>query len=90
MILADDGAMGLAVFQQNRGTIALVLSDVTMLNMNGLNLADRVLEFDGTLPVLFMTGNASHPDRGYGCVARPFTGKGLLARVEAVPQSPAA
>src|SRR5579872_3946869 len=67
VILAADGALGLDAFQQNQTAIALVVTDVTMPNMNGLDLADRVLELDRKLPVLFMTGNGSYPDRGYGC-----------------------
>lgn len=89
VIVADDGAIGLAAFRQNRTAIALVLTDVTMPNMNGLDLADRVLELDAKLPVLFMTGNDSYPDRGYGCVSKPFKGRELLDSVEAVLERPA-
>src|SRR5690242_8536508 len=80
VITAKDGALGLALFEQNRGKIALLLTDVTMPNMDGLELADRVLEVDGMLPVLFMSAVA-HADRGNGCIAKPFRGSELLAKV---------
>jgi DNA-binding response OmpR family regulator len=90
VICASDGVVGLAFFKQNRAAIALVLSDVMMPNMNGLELADRVLEIDKRLPVLFMSGNAYNADRGYGCVQKPFRGSELVARVGAALQRAAA
>jgi DNA-binding response OmpR family regulator len=88
VIVADDAALGLAFFKQYRAGIALLLTDVVMPNMSGLDLADRVLELDGKLPVLFMSGSANHADRGYGCVAKPFRGSDLVARIGAALQSP--
>jgi len=90
VIAATDGAVGLACFQQNRTVIALLLTDVVMPNMNGLDLADRVLELDDKLPVLFMSGTAGKADRGHGCVEKPFRASELLARVGAVLQWQAA
>lgn len=81
VIVATDGSVGLAFFKQYRTAIALLLTDVPMPNTNGLDRADRVLELDGNLPVLFMSGAANHADRGYGCGEKPFRGSELLARV---------
>lgn len=83
---AADGAVGLAFFEQHLPEIALLLTDVAMPRMDGLELADRVLELNQELPVLFMSGTAHDADRGYGCVAKPFQGAELLARVGAVLQ----
>src|SRR4051794_18226934 len=55
---AADGEQGLVCFERNRPTIALLLTDVIMPNMNGLELADRVLERCAHVPVLFMSGDA--------------------------------
>jgi CheY-like chemotaxis protein len=46
VLSAKDGVEGLRVFKQHQTTIGLVLSDVMMPNMNGLELADQVLELD--------------------------------------------
>jgi len=79
--VAADGVSGLAFFQQNRLAVALLLTDVAMPQMNGLELADRVLDLDNQLPILFMSGADVAADRGYGCVAKPFQGSELIARV---------
>ena len=62
VIIATDGAVGLAFFKQNRTAIALLLIDVAMPNMNGLDLADRILELDERLPVLFVSGTANNAE----------------------------
>jgi DNA-binding response OmpR family regulator len=78
---AADGEDGLNVFRAYRSRIALVLTDVRMPNMNGFDLADRVLELDSKLPVLFMSGEAWNASRGLGCLAKPFTAVELVGRV---------
>jgi DNA-binding response OmpR family regulator len=78
---AGDGDAGLALFRQHRPAISMVLTDVDMPRMNGLDLADRILQLDCDLPVLFMSGASFAANRGYGCVAKPFRGSELLARV---------
>jgi len=75
---ATDGQEGLDIFRSCRSRIALLLTDVRMPNMNGFDLADRVLELDSELPVLFMSGEAWNASRGLGCVAKPFTASELL------------
>jgi DNA-binding response OmpR family regulator len=85
VIVASDGDMGLACFKQNQGKISLLLTDVVMPNMNGLDLADRVLELDGALPVLFMSSSVN-ADRGNGCLAKPFRRSELIAKVGFVMQ----
>ena len=62
---AEDGDCGFNFFKQHRSRIALLLTDVRMPNMNGFELADRILELDAEFPILFMsaTWNA---DRVWG------------------------
>ena len=73
----------MAFFKQQQKQIALLLTDVLMPNMNGIDLADRTLEIDGMLPVIFMSGSAC-PDRGNGCLSKPFRVCELVARVGTV------
>jgi CheY-like chemotaxis protein len=80
VLSAKDGVEGLRVFKQHQTTIGLVLSDVMMPNMNGLELADQVLELDSRMPVIFMSGNMQ-ANRGWGCVAKPFTANELVSNV---------
>jgi CheY-like chemotaxis protein len=78
---AADGEDGLNIFRLHRSRIALLLTDVRMPNMNGFDLADRVLELDSELPVLFMSGNSWNANRGLGCVVKPFTAVELVSKV---------
>jgi CheY-like chemotaxis protein len=78
---AADGEGGLNFFRQHRSRIVLLLTDVSMPNMNGFDLADRVLELEPDLPVLFMSGSAWNASRGLGCVPKPFTAVELVSKV---------
>lgn len=84
VVAAADGEEGLRHYETHRSNIALLLTDVMMPNMNGLELADRVLGLDSQLPVLFMSGDAWGADRGFGCVVKPFKSAELVARVRQV------
>ena len=84
VLVAADGVEGVNIFKQHQSDIALLITDVMMPNMNGLALADRGLELESRLPVLFISGDALNTDRGYGCVAKPFTSAGLVGRVRHV------
>jgi DNA-binding response OmpR family regulator len=84
VVTAADGEEGLRHYETHRPNIALLLTDVMMPNMNGLELADRVLGLDSQLPVLFMSGDAWGADRGFGCVVKPFKSAELVARVRQV------
>jgi CheY-like chemotaxis protein len=84
VVTAADGEEGLRYYQTHQASIALLLTDVTMPNMNGLELADRVLRLDSHLPVLFMSGDTCSADRGFGCVAKPFRPAELVERVSRV------
>jgi DNA-binding response OmpR family regulator len=52
-----------------------------MPNMNGFELADRILELDAEFPILFMSATTWNADRDLGCVAKPFTAVELLSKV---------
>ena len=88
VIGATDGLEGLALFRQNRTAIGLVLTDVEMPKMTGLDLADRIQQLDSKVPVLFMSGSPVHADRGYGCVQKPFIHSELIGRVRAALSRP--
>ena len=81
VLVAADGVEGVSVFKQRQPDIALLITDVMMPNMDGFDLADCILEVDPQLPVIFMSGNQKHADRGHGCIAKPFTCAALVSRV---------
>jgi two-component system cell cycle sensor histidine kinase/response regulator CckA len=84
VLTAGNGVEGVSVFQQHQESIALLLSDVLMPKMGGLQLADTVLTLRPQLPVLFISGNMQSADRGCGCIAKPFTSAELVGRVRQV------
>jgi len=84
VLSASDGAKGFHVFQRRQTSIALLLSEVTMPRMNGLQLATAVRAVRPRLPVLFISGDIPHADCGWGCVAKPFTAGELIGRVRQV------
>jgi two-component system, cell cycle sensor histidine kinase and response regulator CckA len=81
VVTAVDGEEGLRFFEELRACIILVLTDVTMPKMNGLELASRVLRIDSQLPVLFISGKAWSAYPGFQCIAKPVLAVELLARV---------
>jgi two-component system, cell cycle sensor histidine kinase and response regulator CckA len=81
VVTAADGQEGLRLYQQHQSDIVLLLTDVVMPNLNGLELAHRVLEIDPQLPVLFMSGQAGGGYRGSEFLAKPFRPTALVEGV---------
>jgi two-component system cell cycle sensor histidine kinase/response regulator CckA len=81
---AAGGAEGLRVYQEHQSNIVLLVTDVVMPDISGVELADRVLGIDAQLPVLFMTGGTWRPYRGLECIAKPFRSAELVASVSRV------
>lgn len=54
VMLAENGREGLAVFLENPGT-ALVLSDMMMPGMDGLELTREIRKVNGSVPILLLT-----------------------------------
>ena len=84
VVTAADGAEALRLYEQHRARIVLLLTDVAMPNIGGLELAERVLRLDSQLPILFMTGGFWIPKRGLECIAKPFRSAELVDRVRRV------
>src|SRR5580658_8354452 len=87
VVTADDGEEGLRVYKRHQPSIALLLTDIGMPKMNGVDLADHVLQLDSHLPVLFMSGDAPRVDLRFGCLTKPFKSADLVGRVAQVPLS---
>lgn len=81
---AADGEEGLRYYEKHQSSILLLLTDVMMPKINGLELADRVLRIDSTLPVLLMSGDSWGAFRGLECVPKPFRSDELVGRVSQV------
>ena len=84
VLLADGAETAMTLYDQS--TVALLLTDVAMPVIDGLELADQLLRREPQLRILFMSGS-ENVSRGFGCVAKPFTGAGLIHRVGEVLSS---
>lgn len=88
VITASSGEEGITKLK--RGNISLVLLDIEMPGMNGIETLTRIREDDGTngVPVVFLTSSGDKQDvinagklGAVGYVKKPFLPKELLERV---------
>jgi two-component system, cell cycle sensor histidine kinase and response regulator CckA len=56
VLIADDGAKGLGIYDQNQMKIDMLLTDVMMPGLSGRKLAERVRASRPDLPILFISG----------------------------------
>jgi len=86
---AHSGDEAISILQHKKREIRLVLTDVVMPRMTGIDLAAIVVESDPNLPVVFMTGYKSDHLEQFGrsldgreILGKPFTPAELLAVVK--------
>ena len=89
MIVARNPAEAMRAFEQYRGEVDLLLTDVVLPGENGRALAKRLKSEDADLKVLLVTGYAEQ--MGLGCAGeieeflpKPFSTRALLQRVRQV------
>ena len=89
VLQAADGQAGLETALQSH--IDLVLLDILMPRMDGMEVLKRIREAMPSLPVIFLTAKGQEEDRIRGLragaddyVVKPFGSREVLARVEAV------
>ena len=88
---ALNGRAALDLLERHAGRLDLVVTDVAMPVLNGRELADAVRQRYPTVPVLFMSGQASgeaaEPDLGVAgrmLLQKPFSPDRLTAQVRAL------
>ncbi len=82
-----DGKEALAAYEANTGRIDMVVTDVVMPNMTGIELGDRLAEMNPSLKVLYVSGYRDPPagmEREHMFLHKPFTPDALLTRVREV------
>jgi len=88
VVRANDGEEGLSVFASHEGEIDLVVSDVVMPRLSGVEMAVRLRSRRPSLPVVLMSGYTQDElERPHGLghvvfVAKPFTSTTLLGGIE--------
>jgi two-component system, cell cycle sensor histidine kinase and response regulator CckA len=89
VLSAKDGAEGLALFRQNAAVIQIVVTDLMMPRMDGLELKQQISSLKPNIKFLFMSGYAEQvleQHHGFlnGCafLEKPFLPKELAERVD--------
>ena len=80
IVIARDGAEGLAILQAEKGAFDLLLTDIKMPVMDGIALALAAARDFPQLTILLMTGYADQRERAsnlkaliYDVITKPFT-----------------
>ncbi len=60
--IAVDGMEGLSSFNKHQDNIDLVISDINMPNMNGLQMSSKIFELSSDIPIIITT---AHSDTNY-------------------------
>ena len=96
-VLVSDPTQAEQLCRERRGSIQLLLTDVLMPDVNGVELARRITEHCPEMRVLFMSGYSDDSvvprgviDAGTHFLAKPFTPSALAAKVRDVLDTPRA
>jgi CheY-like chemotaxis protein len=88
VLRASRGAEALDILRTNTTRIDLLLTDIVMPGMNGRELADRVMQLQPDIRVLYMSGYSDDAVLRHGVeaatmqfIAKPFSIKGLTGKV---------
>jgi two-component system, cell cycle sensor histidine kinase and response regulator CckA len=86
VLQARTGDEALHVVQQNRSRLDVLITDIVMPKMTGLQVAEKLLELHSDLKVLYMSGDEAHPSRTTDplenvVLRKPFRLETLTARI---------
>lgn len=85
---ASDGDQGLSVFERCGGRVDLVVSDIVMPQLGGLDMVDRMRKIRPDIKVLFMSGYSDRIDEitnaNLAFVPKPFTPDQLLKAIREI------
>lgn len=88
VLLACDGMEAIQVSRRHKGQIDLLLSDVTMPRMDGLELVKRLRQDRPGIKALLISGRTSSEVAGgstsFDFLAKPFLPAALKARIETI------
>ena len=89
VLTASNGQEGLAAFERHANEVAVVLADVTMPDVDGLEFVTRLRASGATVPIIVMSGYSTHDLRdrlaahaSADVIQKPFSPEELAARVQ--------
>ncbi len=91
VLVAENGTAALRLWEESRGSIDVLLTDVIMPRMSGSELAGRLREMNPGLKILFMSGYTDDMLSDQGILAgetqliqKPFTAEALARKLRSV------
>ena len=79
---AKDGEAALKIFEEAKQPVQLVISDVVMPGMNGLQLIRSIKNLSESTATLLMSGTRPIlSDADVATIEKPFTGEALIVKV---------
>jgi len=91
VLVAEDGPEALALFAQQAGKVAAVVTDLAMPLMNGLMLVRALRRIEPGLKIIISTGRNDDSQEGQmailkvdGYLMKPFTTRNLLLKLNQV------
>jgi CheY-like chemotaxis protein len=94
VLCAASGEEAIEIFQSHGGTVDLVLTDIVMTGMSGVELARQIHKRQPGARVLFMSGYADNAAQSeippHAVLSKPFTADALRQRVRDTLESTAA
>jgi CheY-like chemotaxis protein len=79
---ADDGAVAMQILERGGVDVHLVLTDIKMPRMDGVELGRRIVEGNWQVPVLYMSGDPGAGDSPAPLLPKPFSMSLLVAVVD--------
>lgn len=90
VVEAEDGMMAIGVFNSNRDT-SLIITDVNMPNMGGIEFTKKIRELNKSIPILMLTTESSDTMKmtgksvgATGWIVKPFSPEKLLSTISRV------
>jgi len=90
---AENGRLGLELWEKHRDTIQLVVSDVFMPELDGLSMAKEIRQRSRTVPIMLMSSKLDDNSRwvaeeaGFRLLPKPFKDEVLLMLVDRLLRS---
>ena len=81
VLTAEDGEPALAIASTLEGQLGLVVTDIRLPGMNGLELADHLACLKAPPPVLFISGVKADQNVSGPLLAKPFGPSAFLEQV---------
>jgi len=86
VLVAEDAVAALACFGEELDRILLVIADLVMPNLGGIEMVRRMKEVNPSVRVLFMSGYSESADdaesrQGFPFIRKPFLPEDLVRKV---------